>query len=177
MVTRRPWMMTERSAHLVAGAAGGSSPRSRQLATYYRWLRSCRRGVSRARSEAGFTLVEVIVALAMLSIGLTLVLGLISSSLGRTASAQRMAEAGSLAQSLLAEVGTKLAIKPEERDGLYPNGYRWHLKMLPYGDGNESEEAPVGLYTISTEVEWGEGTERRSYALSTLRLGPKGARP
>lgn len=133
--------------------------------------------MTRAKSEAGFTLVEVIVALAMLSIGLTLVFGLISSGLGRTASAERMAEAGSLAQSLLAEVGTKLAIRPEERDGLYPNGYRWHVKMLPYGDGTERDEASVGLYTISTEVEWGEGTEKRSYALTTLRLGPKAARP
>ena len=130
-----------------------------------------------AKGEAGFTLVEVIVALAMLSMGLTLVLGMISGSLSRTASAQRMAEAGSLAQSLLAEIGTKLPITAEERDGLYPNGYRWHVKMLPYGDGQERAEAPVGLFAISTEVEWGEGAERRAYALTTLRLGPKAARP
>ena len=143
------------------------------LAARYRW----RRRVACANSEAGFTLVEVVVALAMLSIGLTLVFGLISSGLGRTGSAERMAEAGSLAQSLLAEVGTKLAIKPEERDGLYPNGYRWHVKMVPYGDGTERDEAPVGLYTISTEVEWGEGAEKRSYALTTLRLRPTAARP
>ncbi|WP_312017849.1 hypothetical protein [Bradyrhizobium sp. AUGA SZCCT0274] len=120
---------------------------------------------------------EVIVALAMLSAGLALVLGLISSGLGRTASAQRMAVAGSLVQSLLARVGTDLPIRPEERDGSYPDGYRWHLKMLPYGEANERVETRVGLYLISAEVEWGEGAQRRSYGLSTLRLGPKAVPP
>jgi general secretion pathway protein I len=137
-------------------------------------LRRLKRAVG---NEAGFTLVEVIVALAMLSIGLSVLLGLISGSLRQTANAERMAEAGSLAQSLMAEVGTDLAIKLEERDGQFSNGYRWHLRMLPYGDAKEREEWPVGLYMISTEVEWQEDTQRRSYALTTLRLGPKAVRP
>ena len=125
------------------------------------------------KSEAGFTLVEVIVALAILALGLSVLLESISGSLRRTATAARMAEAGALAQSLLAEVGTDLAIKPAESFGEFPNGYRWHLKMQPYGEANEREEWPVGAYQISTEVEWEEGGSRRSYALTTLRLGPK----
>jgi len=125
------------------------------------------------KGEAGFTLVEVIVALAILALGLSVLLGSISGSLRQTANATRMAEAGALAQSLLAEVGTDLPIKSEERSGEFPNGYRWHLKMLPYGGVNEREEWPVGAYQISTEVEWEDGANRRSYALTTLRLGPK----
>lgn len=128
------------------------------------------------KGEAGFTLVEVIVALAILSLGLSVLLGSISGSLRQTATAARMAEAGALAQSLLAEVGTDPAIKPEESSGEFPNGYRWHLRMQPYGGANEREEWPVGAYLISTEVEWEEGASRRSYALTTLRLGPKVAR-
>lgn len=126
--------------------------------------------------EAGFTLVEVIVALAILSAGLGLLLGLISNSLRQTASAERMAEASSLAQFLMEEVGTVLPIRPEARDGQYPNGYRWHLKVQPYDSARESEERPVGLYRISAEIEWEQGAERRFYALTTLRLGPKDAR-
>ena len=116
---------------------------------------------------------EVIVALAILALGLSVLLGSISGSLRRTANAARMAEAGALAQSLLARVGTDLAIKPEESSGEFPNGYRWHLKMQPYGGANEREEWQVGAYQISTEVEWEEGVSRQSYVLTTLRLGPK----
>jgi general secretion pathway protein I len=142
----------------------------------WRLLRERRRRANRAGPEAGFTLVEVIVALAILSIGLSILLGLISSSLLRTAKAERMAEASSLAQSLMAEVGTDLPVKSEERDGQFPNGYRWHLKMDPYGDASERAEWPVGLYTISAEVQWEDGAQRRSYALTTLRFGPRQAR-
>jgi general secretion pathway protein I len=138
--------------------------------------RQFRRPMARVKREAGFTLVEVIVALAILSVGLSTLLGVISNSLRQTANAERMAAAGSLAQSLLAEVGTERPVKPEERDGQFPNGFRWHLKMQPYGDVNEREEWPVGVYAVSTEVEWEDGAQRRSYALTTLRFGPKAVR-
>jgi len=129
-----------------------------------------------APGEAGFTLVEVIVALAILSIGIGVVGGLISSSLRRTAAAERMAEAGSMAQSLLAEVGADLPIESGERNGQFPNGYLWHLKMQPYGSPAERGEWPVGAYVISTEVEWQDRSQRRSYMLTTLRFGPGRAR-
>ena len=138
--------------------------------------RKLRGRISEAGREAGFTLVEVIVALAMLSVGLGVLLGLISSSLRQTANAESMAEASSLAQSLMDEGGIDMPVKPGERDGQFPNGLHWHLKMLPFGDDSEREEWPVGLYKVSTEVVWGEGTARRSFELTTLRFGPRQVR-
>jgi general secretion pathway protein I len=126
--------------------------------------------------EAGFTLVEVIVALAMLSAGLALVLSMISNGLGWTASAQQMAEAGSLAQSLMARVGTELAIQPGEHAGELADGYRWRLTLAPYGEVRQGDDSPIALYAVSTEVAWTEHDMPRSYSLTSLRLGPKGAR-
>ena len=147
------------------------------LAALLAALRAQRRLASRGyrsrHSEAGFTLVEVIVALAMLSAGLSLVLGLISTGLQRTAAAERMAVAGSFAQSLLSEVGTEWPIGQGERDGQYLDGYRWHLSMRPYVESSDREEGRVSLYAVSAEVGWGEGAEHRSVTLKTLRLGPK----
>jgi general secretion pathway protein I len=128
-----------------------------------------------AAHDAGFTLVEVIVALAILSAGLSVLLGMISGGVLRTASAERMMEAGSLTQSLMAEVGTEYPVRTEERGGEFANGYRWHLKMQPYGSSNNTEGGPVGLYEILTEVRWEEGTQTRAVQLKTLRLGPKAA--
>jgi len=123
--------------------------------------------------DAGFTLVEVIVALAMMSAGLTILLSMMSSGLAHVASAQKMAEAGALARSLMARVGTEFAIKAGQRDGEYPDGYRWHLKLLPYGDGKDAGDSPVALYTVSAEIEWNDHDATRSYKLDTLRLGPR----
>lgn len=170
-------VIAEERAQLVRSVTGISLHCSRLVTRIAHWLqRGLRRLMPRAGHEAGFTLVEVIVALAILSVGLSTLLGVISNSLRQTAHAERMAAAGSLAQSLLAEVGTERPIKPEERDGQFPNGFRWHLKMHPYGDVKEREEWPVGVYAVSAEVEWEDGAQRRSYALTTLRLGPKAVR-
>jgi hypothetical protein len=59
----------------------------------------------------------------------------------------------------MAEVGTDLPLKEEDRVGEFPNGYRWHLQMQPYGNAMESEEWPVGAYPclVSTAVEWEAG--------------------
>ena len=127
--------------------------------------------------EAGFTLVEVIVALAMLSAGLALVLSMISNGLGCTASAQQMAEAGSLAQSLMARVGTELAIQPGEHAGEFAGRLPLapHARALWRRSGN-GDDSPIALYAVSTEVAWSDHDMPRSYSLTSLRLGPKGAR-
>ena len=131
----------------------------------------------RADDEAGFTLVEVIVALAILALGIGGLIGMISGSLQQTALAARTTEAGTLAQSLLARVGTELPIRAEEQSGEFPNGYRWTLKASVYGDPREREEWPIGAYKVSAEVDWLDGDKRRVYTLETLRLGPKAVRP
>jgi general secretion pathway protein I len=129
-----------------------------------------------ARSRAGFTLVEVLVALAILSVGLSVLQGQISDGLRQIYDAERMAEAGSLAQSLMAEIGKKQPIMLGDQDGQFPNGFRWHLNMRTYGSAKEREEWPIGLYTVSTEVDWGEGAQRRSFGLTALRVGPKASK-
>jgi len=137
---------------------------------------TCRGRPTHARTsdarERGFTLVEVIVALAMLSIGLSVLLGLISNGLRQAKSTERAAEASSLAQSLLAGVGTDRPVKPGAFEEAMPNGFRWQLRIEPYGAAAEQEGLPVGLYVVSTDVEWQDGREQRSFALRTLRLGP-----
>lgn len=127
--------------------------------------------------EAGFTLVEVIVALAVLSIGIGVLFGTISASLRRSAAAARTAEASSLAQSLLARVGTEIPIRADEQSGELANGYRWTLKTSVYGDARERQEWPIGGYRVAAEVNWQEGGQARFYVIETLRLGPKAARP
>ena len=121
--------------------------------------------------ERGFTLVEVIVALAMLSIGLSVLLGLISSGLRQAKTAERAAEASSLTQSLLAEVGTRRPVKQGAFEETMPSGFRGHLTIEPYG-APAVEGSPIGLYLVSADVEWEDVAERRSFALKTLRLGP-----
>ncbi|WP_316234477.1 type II secretion system protein [Bradyrhizobium sp. SZCCHNR1098] len=123
--------------------------------------------------EAGFTLVEVIVALAMLSLGLTLVMSLFSTGLLRTGMAERLAGAVSLAQSMLAQVGPVIPLRTEALADTKANGYQWRLEMQPYRPVQGGDVRTVELYQVSVQVGWLEGQDPRSFALSTLRLGPR----
>jgi general secretion pathway protein I len=127
----------------------------------------------RCLEEDGFTLVEIVVALAILALSVTVLLGVISDGLRRTDQAARMARATSLAQSLLAKLGTELPAQQGETTGELADGFRWRLRLEPYGDNVDRQQWPVGAYNVSAEIAWGAGGGERSVVLTTLRLGAK----
>jgi general secretion pathway protein I len=129
-------------------------------------------GPAETHAEAGFTLVEVIAAFAILALSFSVLMSVMSDGLRRSGGAAIEAEAGSLAQSLLASAGTETALKAEERSGQSDRGLRWRLSMTPYEDA----ASPVAAFRVTAEVFWRDGFRDRSLALSTLRLGPGSAR-
>lgn len=127
----------------------------------------------RRHAQAGFTLTEVVAALAILALSLSVAWSLISNGIRQTGDAETLAAAGSLAQSLLDEVGAGVPLQAGETAGQFPNGLRWRVRTEAYGNGADRQQWPVGAYRVSAEVFWGDGVRARSVALSTLRLGPK----
>ncbi len=123
--------------------------------------------------EAGFTVVEVVAALTILAMALGVLLNIMSNSVRQTGQAEAVAEAGSLARSLLAKAGTEWPLRDGEITGQSDRGFRWQLRIEPYGDGTERREWPVAAHQVSAQVRWRDGSEERSLVLTTLRLGPK----
>jgi general secretion pathway protein I len=122
----------------------------------------------------GFTLVEIIVALAILALSLNVILPVISDALWRTGEAEAQAEAASLARSLLAQAGSAVPLPDGTAAGQFENGFRWQLEVTPYGGADPA--VPVRAYRIVAEVFWDDPRQQRSLALTTLRLGANGAR-
>ena len=125
--------------------------------------------------EAGFTVIEIIVALAILALSLSVLFGVISDGLLRTNQAAKMEQAVSLAQSLLAKVGTELPVRQGLVAGEFADGFRWNVRMEPYGDNADRQQWPLDAYKVSAEVIWGDRSREESVTVSTLRLGPKDA--
>jgi len=123
--------------------------------------------------RAGFTLVEIIVALAILALSLNVILPAISDGLWRTAEAEAQAEAASLARSLLAQAGSAVALNEGAAAGQFENGFRWRLQATPYDGADQT--MPVRAFKVTAEVSWGDPPREHSVALSTLRLGANGA--
>jgi general secretion pathway protein I len=126
--------------------------------------------------QRGFTLIEVIIAFALLALALTLLLGTLS---GSTREVRWSADAGRAAlhaQSLLDQVGVGESLRTGTRDGEFEDGrYRWNLQVEPYVDPTQRTRNPVDpgaprLLRLALLVEWGEGGPRERLQLQTLRL-------
>jgi prepilin-type N-terminal cleavage/methylation domain-containing protein len=123
------------------------------------------------RSDAGFTVVEVLVGLAILSLALTVLLGAIADALQTSVRARKMAEAGLLAQSLLARVGADLPLQVGRTSGQFGNGSSWQLDIATYGDEGDRGGWPVGAYRVAATVLWSNDLHVHPVVLTTLRLG------
>ncbi len=136
------------------------------------------KGGTRA-SQRGYTLIEVIVAFALLAFALTLLLGTLT---GSTKQIRWSAEAGRAAihaQSLLDRTGVGEALQPGRREGTFEgDDYRWTLDIAPYVDPTPSAQpTQVGidpgapkLMQLVLEVRWGEGDLHQRLDLRSLRL-------
>lgn len=133
-----------------------------------------RTGRRRAR---GYTLIEVIVAFALLALGLTLLLGTLS---GASRQVRWSAEAGRAAlhaESLLDQVGVAEPLQAGRREGEFEDGrYRWTLEIAPWTEPvPENAPRPVGgnrLFELALSVQWGDGGPRERLQLRSLRLAP-----
>lgn len=123
--------------------------------------------------EAGFTLIEAIVTLAILALALSTLVSVLSDGFRRAGQAEVVAQANLHARSLLDKVGAEIPLTPGLTTGQLANGSHWQLHIEPFGDGADQRAWPVGAYTILAEVSWREGMRDRSIMVSTLRLGPK----
>lgn len=155
---------------------GGSAAKAHGFvpATQHSCAAFSRAGGSAAKAH-GFTLIEVIVAFALLALALTLLLGTMANASRQVRWSADAGRAAMHAQSLLAEVGVGEVLAPGVREGTFEDGrYRWRLQVAPWQD---PEAAPGPLTDLSAprmqelelSMHWGDGPGER-LQLRSLRL-------
>jgi general secretion pathway protein I len=147
-------------------------------------LRNARRGdglqipAAGRSTMRGYTLIEVIVAFAILALALTLLLGTLSGAARQIRWADEAGRAALHAQSLLDQVGVGEALQPGHRDGDFEHGrYRWALDVAPYQDPLlpppvTTDLSAPRLLQLSLAVQWGDDANdpRSRLQLQSLRL-------
>jgi general secretion pathway protein I len=131
----------------------------------------------RVRRDDGFTLVEVVVAIAILALMAGVIFRVNSDSIRNIHRADALADASALAQSLIAKVGTEIPLREGETRGRSGTGLQWRVQMKRYGDATDRAQWPVAAYTVMAEVTLRDSPDTQPVALMTLRLGPKEAAP
>jgi len=122
--------------------------------------------------QGGFMLVEVMVALAIVSLAFAYAFPTLSESLGRMRSDQRAAEALSIARSTLDRVGHDIALQAGRSAGTAGDGYDWNVDIAPYDGIAVSPASGIAGYVVEVSVDWRDQGRARQVRLGTVRLGP-----
>jgi general secretion pathway protein I len=130
------------------------------------------------KHQRGYSLLEVIVAFAVLALALTLLLGSLSGASRQIKQADLRSRAVLHAQSLLAVTGVVEPLQDGERSGEWEDGrYRWQLQVAPYQEPR-TDALPVvdtvagpRLAQLTLQVSWGD-TDADRMQWRSLRLLP-----
>ncbi len=123
--------------------------------------------------ESGFTLVEVLVALAILSVTMVALYAAIGDAAQRLSQAQAESIAVGLARSKLDEVGHTIPAIVGDVSGA-EGRFGWQVSISLHGTPAERVAWPAVLADVTVSVRWGEGRAKRSFSVHTLKLLPKG---
>ena len=136
---------------------------------------------ARSSLQTGYTLLEVIVAFALLAMALTLLLGILSGSTRQVRQSADAGRAAMYAQSVMDQVGVGERLAASERDGEFEQGrYRWRLRVAPWRDpavaasGQPMTLGGPELFEITLAMQWGDGPGQR-LQLRTLRIAAAGS--
>src|SRR5712691_4780285 len=135
--------------------------------------------MSADRAANGFTLLEVVVALAIAGLALVGLFRAGSGGLFAVDTAARAQEAVQRAQSHLAAVGRDAALVEGEFTGDDGAGYRWTLRVRPLTarqslGQNGISSATATLFDVEVAISWPARAGERSVVLRTSRLGSGG---
>lgn len=133
--------------------------------------------VERGRRAHGFTLLEVLVALAIAGLAFIGLFQAGSGGMFAADTAARAEEAVQRAQSHLAAVGRDAALVEGEFTDDDGGGYQWRLRVRPVGSrqlspaGGGDSTAALTLFDVEVAILWPGRNGARSVVLKTLRLG------
>jgi general secretion pathway protein I len=130
-------------------------------------------------SRRGFTLLEVMVALAILGIGIVSVLELFAGSARLGVKASRYTLAAIYAQNVMNHLFAQPSLNDGEEGGELPGGYAWrarvqeihpdddHARLQP---NRQNQTDQFHLKEIEVSVRWVEGRGEQNLVVRSLRM-------
>ncbi len=120
----------------------------------------------RPRGQRGLTLLELLVAFAIMALSLGMLYRAMGGSARSVADVDRYQRAVVLAQSLLSLRDTV----PEQgwNQAGESAGYQWRIASAPFATDVKGPTVPL-LHEVNILITWSDGARTRSFELNTLR--------
>ena len=129
----------------------------------------------RGPRQGGYSLIEVVVAIAIAGTAVAGLVQAIGSNLRHTALTGEYTQATALAESMLTRLGSELPLETGVRDGHFDAKFRWRRAVQARWQEDPLRAAdevtpPVLPYEIAVTVWWNSQSRIRHVTLRTLRL-------
>ncbi|MGD0915728.1 MAG: type II secretion system protein [Thermodesulfobacteriota bacterium] len=126
------------------------------------------------KAATGFTLIEVVVALAILGIGLTVIIELFSGGLRLARTSQEYTKAMNFARMKMEEISSKQNIEEGSDEGKCDDDmFHWQvqvkkLDILPV-EKDSDFKPPVDLFQVRVDILWKSGAQERSASIESYK--------
>lgn len=138
------------------------------------------------RQHKGFSLLEILVAFAIMAVALTIVLRIFGSGVNAAVVSEEYTLAVQIAESLMARTGVEIPLQTGDISGTEGDKYDWLVSVSPVAapsppptsrfasqqDAGQGQTPAFQLMAVTVVVSWGEeeGGKRRSLELNSLKL-------
>jgi general secretion pathway protein I len=121
----------------------------------------------------GFTLIEVVVAMAILGVALTVIIELFSGGLRLARTSAEYTRAVNYARIKMEEIAVQQTMEEGIQEGEFDHTFRWQVEtkkvdVLPIEKGIDFMP-PTELFQVKVNVLWKSGSRERSTRLETYR--------
>jgi general secretion pathway protein I len=133
-----------------------------------------------SQNQSGFTLLEILLAISILGVAITVIMQQFSAGLRIARTSQTYTTATIYAKQKLEELQVEEEMKEKEESGSFDDGYYFRVSIMPYEEYMEDEEdeelfdhLPLEMFRLESVVSWKEGEKEKSITLATLKTVKK----
>lgn len=126
------------------------------------------------RQQQGYTLIEVLVAMMILAMSLTVLFRIFSTGLVNVDVSADYARAVIVAETQLAAAGLDAELRQGQAEGAVDEQFYWLRTVENYVLAGKSadQEMPVSAFLVTVAVEWERRGRTRRVTLNSVRLAP-----
>jgi general secretion pathway protein I len=127
-----------------------------------------------AKFNKGFTLIEVVVALAIVGVGLTVIIELFSGGLRLARASMEYTKAVNYARTKMEEMTVKRTIVEGTEEGESDDrSFRWQVAVKKVDllsiDKSMDYKPPIELFQFKIDVFWKSGSKEKSTSVESLK--------